>query len=91
MTSLKTRDKTFIIFSLLLAAIVGGLVGDIIGQFLPDGAAKVLFSRAFEIGWDTTTLDLWALTVSFGLHIKINFVSVLTMILVIVYFKWWYL
>ncbi len=88
---MKTRNKTFIIFSLILAAIVGGLVGDIIGQFLPDGAAKILFSRAFEIGFDTTTIDLWVITVSLGAQIKINFVSVLTMILVIVYFKWWYL
>ncbi len=88
---MKSRDKTFIIFSLILAAIVGGLVGDIIGQFVPDGPAKILFSRAYELGFDTTTLDLWVITVSFGLQVKINLVSVLTMVLVIVYFKWWYL
>ncbi len=91
MNALKTRDRTFIIFSLILAAIVGGLVGDIIGQFLPDGPAKILFSRAYVIGWDTTTIDLWVITLSIGAQLKINLISVLTMLLVIVYFKWWYL
>lgn len=88
---MKSRELTFVMFSLILAAVVGGLVGDIIGQFLPDGSAKTLFSRAFEIGFDTTTIDLWAITLSLGMTIKINFVSVLTIILVIAYFKWWYL
>ena len=88
---MKRRDKTFIIFALILAAIVGGLIGHIVGSFLPaESAAKTLFSNEFSVGFDETTLDLWVITVTFGIWIKINFVSVLTMILVLVYFKWWY-
>ncbi|MFQ5607728.1 MAG: DUF4321 domain-containing protein [Candidatus Zixiibacteriota bacterium] len=88
---MKVRERAFIMFSLILAAVIGGLVGDIIGQFLPDGAAKTLFSRFFEVGFSPTTVDLWAIVFTVGLSIKINFVSVLTMILVVVYFRWWYL
>ncbi|MBN4076216.1 DUF4321 domain-containing protein [Gemmatimonas aurantiaca] len=87
---MKSRDRSFMVFSLVLAAIVGGLVGDIIGQFLPDGAAKTLFSRAFDIGFDPTTIDLWVISMTFGMMLKINFVSILTIILVVVYFKWWF-
>ena len=88
---MRSSQRAFIMFSLILAAVVGGLVGDIIGQFLPEGAAKTLFSRAFEIGFSPATVDLWAVIFTVGLTIKINFVSVLTMILVVVYFRWWYL
>lgn len=87
---MKSRDRSFMVFSLVLAAIVGGLVGDIIGQFLPDGAAKTLFSRAFDIGFDPTTIDLWVISMTFGMMLKINFVSILMIILVVVYFKWWF-
>ncbi|HSH00673.1 MAG TPA: DUF4321 domain-containing protein [candidate division Zixibacteria bacterium] len=87
---MKARERTFIMFALILAAVVGGLVGHIIGDFLPEGAAKTLFSKEFPIGFNATTLDLWVITMTFGFWIKINFVSVLTMLLVIVYFKWWY-
>jgi len=88
---LKRREVIFVVTALILGAVIGGLVGDIIGTFLPPGAAKTLFSKSIQIGIDTTRLDLYAISFTFGLMVKINFLSVLTVILVIVYFRWWYL
>jgi hypothetical protein len=88
---LKKREVIFIVTALILGAVIGGVVGDIIGTFLPPGAAKTLFSKSILIGIDTTRLDFYAITLTFGLMVKINFLSVLTVILVIVYFRWWYL
>ena len=76
--------------ALLLGAILGGLLGEIIGSFLPDGAAKTLFSRSVEIGFDSTTLHLFTITFTLGLLIKLNFVSLLMVVLVLIYFRWWY-
>ncbi len=80
-----------LIVALLLGAILGGLLGEIIGSFLPEGAAKTLFSRSVEIGFDSTTLNLFTITFTIGLLIKLNFVSLLMVVLVLVYFRWWYL
>ncbi len=88
---MKRREVIFIVTGLILGAVVGGLVGDIIGTFLPPGAAKTLFSKSIQIGLDTTRIDFYAISFTFGLMVKINFLSVLTVILVIVYFRWWYL
>ncbi len=88
---MKRREIVFIVTSLILGAVIGGLVGDIIGTYLPPGAAKTLFSKSIEIGLDTTRIDFYAIALTFGLMFKINFLSVLTVILVIVYFRWWYL
>ena len=88
---MKRREVIFIVTALILGAVIGGLVGDIIGSFLPPGAAKTLFSKSIQIGIDTTRVDFYAITFTFGLMVKINFLSVLTVILVIVYFRWWYL
>ncbi|MEZ5358325.1 MAG: DUF4321 domain-containing protein [Candidatus Zixiibacteriota bacterium] len=88
---MKRREVIFIVTGLILGAVIGGLVGDIIGTFLPPGAAKTLFSKSIQIGLDTTRIDLYAISFTFGLMVKINFLSVLTVILVIVYFRWWYL
>lgn len=87
----KKREVIFIVTALILGAVIGGLIGDIIGTFLPPGAAKTLFSKSIEIGIDTTRVDFYAITFTFGLMVRINFLSVLTVILVIVYFRWWYL
>jgi hypothetical protein len=87
----KRRELTFIVTGLILGAIMGGLVGDIIGTYLPDGAARTLFMKSVVIGFDTTKVDLYAISFTIGLMFKINFMSVLFVLLVIVYFRWWYL
>ncbi|MBD3404026.1 DUF4321 domain-containing protein [candidate division GN15 bacterium] len=88
---MKRRELTFIITALVLGAVMGGLVGDIIGTYLPPGAAKTMFTKSVQIGIDTTQIDLFAVSLTFGLMFKINFMSVLVVLLVVVYFRWWYL
>lgn len=88
---MKRRDVTFLIISLLLAGIVGGLVGDIVGNYLPEGAVKTLFQKNIPIGFDTGTIEFYVLSFSFGIKVVINFMSMLFMILVLIYFRWWYI
>jgi len=88
---LKRRELTFLITALILGAVLGGLVGDIIGTFLPPGAAKTVFTKSVEIGFSPAQVDIYAVSFTLGLKFKINFMSVLVVLLVIVYFRWWYL
>ncbi|UCD93993.1 MAG: DUF4321 domain-containing protein [Candidatus Zixiibacteriota bacterium] len=88
---MKTRELTFIIVALLLGAILGGFVGELIGSFLPPGAAKILFTKSLKIGFETTRVELYSISFTVGLMFKINFMSVLAVLLVIVYFRWWYI
>jgi hypothetical protein len=88
---MKRREVIFIITALILGAVMGGLVGDIIGTFLPPGAAKTVFTKSIEIGIDTTRIEFYAISLTFGLMFKINFMSVLVVLLILVYFRWWYL
>lgn len=88
---MKAREISFIIIALLLGAVIGGLIGDIIGTYLPEGAAKMLFTKSISVGFETFKVDFYAISFTVGLMLKINFVSVLCVIGVIVYFRWWYL
>ena len=102
------REITFLLVAITLAAVFGGIVGDVIGSFLPEGTIKTLFVKHLQIGigsepyvavQDNTgplrhaplTINLFSITLTFGLLIKINFVSVLFVLLVFVYFRWWFL
>jgi len=88
---LKKRELTFIIVALILGAVIGGLIGDIIGTFLPPGAAKTVFTKTIEIGFDTVKADFFIISFILGLKLKINFMSMMVVLLVIIYFRWWYL
>ena len=88
---MKGRELTFIIVALLLGAILGGFVGELIGSFLPEGAAKILFTKSVSVGFETTRVQLYSLAFTVGLMFKINFMSILVVLLVIIYFRWWYI
>jgi len=88
---LKRSEIVFLIVSLILAAVAGGLVGDIIGKFLPDGATKTLFQESLQIGIKPFTVDFFAISFTLGFMFKINFVSVLFLVMVVIYFRWWYI
>jgi hypothetical protein len=88
---LKKREVIFITTALILGAVMGGLVGDIIGTFLPPGAAKTVFTKSIQIGFETTRVEFYAISFTIGLMFKINFMSVLVVLLILVYFRWWYL
>jgi len=79
---MKRRDTLILVISLLLAGIVGGLLGDIIGYYLPDGAVKTLFQKNIPIGFDTGEVDFFVISFNFGIKVVINFMSMLFMILV---------
>ena len=88
---MKHSEAAFLTTALILAAVLGGLVGEMIGSFLPDGAVRFLFERSVEIGFESLHLDIYTINLTFGLMIKLNFVSVLLVLLVIIYYRWWYL
>jgi len=88
---MKRREVVFLTVALVLGAVVGGLLGEMIGSFLPEGAVKTLFTQSIDIGFRTFTAEFYALSFTLGLMIKINFVSVLLILFVIVYFRWWYI
>ncbi|MDP3024558.1 MAG: hypothetical protein A2W07_09125 [candidate division Zixibacteria bacterium RBG_16_43_9] len=88
---MKKSEITSIVIALLLAAVIGGLIGDLIGTFIPEGAVRILFKESINIGFKAISFDFYSISLTFGLMVKINFVSILMVILVIVYFRWWYL
>ena len=102
---MRNRELKFITVSLILATILGGFLGAFIGAYLPDGAVKTLFERDLKIGigdqgivfnqeaenFKPLYLNLYSISFGLLLLIRINFVSVLAVILVIIYFKWWYI
>ena len=67
------------------------MIGDIIGTFLPTGAAKTVFTKSIPIDFGTLKVDFYAISFTFGFKLKINFMSMLVVLLVIIYFRWWYI
>jgi hypothetical protein len=87
---LRRSEIVFLVVGMVLAAVIGGLIGEIVSTFLPEGAVKTLFEKSIEIGFKTIELHFYAISLFFGIMFRVNFVSLLLIILVIIYFRWWY-
>ncbi|MEW5993274.1 MAG: DUF4321 domain-containing protein [Candidatus Zixiibacteriota bacterium] len=89
---MKQREVTFLIIALLLAVALGAVVGDILASLLPaDNTVGKVLQKTVAFGVPTVEVDFFAISVTLGLTLRINFMSVLFVLLVIVYFRWWYL
>lgn len=97
---MRGREITFLIVGIVMAAVAGALVGHLVGSLIPGGPMKGVFTSTIEIGLgkgvalhpvEPVHLDLYAIALAFGFTLRINFVSVLFVLLLLIYFRWWYL
>ena len=62
---------------LILGALVGALLGEIIRLLFPGGILEQVFARGVSPGLSPATMDLRVLSVTFGCTLRLNLASVL--------------
>ncbi len=82
---MKNRDISLITLGLFTGAIIGGVIGNLMGWMLPEGVVKDFFltSVNFDIGSSFGSdngiiiIDFNIITLKFGLSLSLNFTSVI--------------
>jgi hypothetical protein len=79
---------TFIIA--LIAGLVGGsLISELLKMVLPTGVVKDFLTYSVNFGMDPVTVDLAAIKLTLGLTFSFTIFSLLFIIGIVYYFKWW--
>ncbi|MCD6336733.1 MAG: hypothetical protein DRP93_03240 [Candidatus Neomarinimicrobiota bacterium] len=60
---------------ILIAAIIGGALGHLFANVLPEGSVKDFFSINFPIGFNNFTLNLYFIEFTLGFRLHVNFLS----------------
>lgn len=60
---------------LILGALVGALLGEVIRLLFPGGILEQLFARGVSPGLSPATMDLRVLSVTFGFTVRLNLAS----------------
>lgn len=83
---MKNRDVSLIALGLLTGAIIGGVIGNLMGWMLPEGVVKDFFLTSFDLDIGSSfagsesgviIIDLKIITLKFGLALSLNFTSVI--------------
>lgn len=73
---------------LIVAGIIGNLVGKLFGLVLPNGAFRDVLSEGFRYGIEpAVNLDLWMCTLTLGFTLQINLCGFLCMLFFLFLFK----
>ncbi len=81
------RTLGFIFITLFCGAVIGSVLGELIGWIMPDGVVKQFFLTGIDIdlaglaGFDSGViiLNLIVLTLKFGLKVSLNFIGLVGM------------
>ncbi len=74
---------------IFVGALLGAVLGELIGLVLPDGVVKEFFLRSVSFGLSPTTINLVLLTFTFGMTIKLNIIGVIGIVLASYIFRWY--
>jgi len=74
---------------LLLGAMVGSLIGELIKMGIPDGVVKEVFLRSVDIRIGPGVIDLLMFSITFGLTLKFNFIGIIGLIIAYYLLRFW--
>lgn len=85
------RYRKFALFALWLVAgaVIGSVVGQLLGLILPDGVVRQFFLTGTRIGFGPATLDLAVMSITVGFTLTINVMGVLGILFAGYYFRWY--
>ncbi len=87
--SSKRKSVAFIVLILLLGALVGSALGEVLALILPDGVVKEFFLGAISGGLEPTTLNAVLFTITIGFTIKLNVIGIVGIVVVAYLLRWY--
>ncbi len=75
---------------LIIGAILGSGLGEIVGLIVPEGVVKQFFLRSVTIGFDPLTLNLGIMDFTFGFHFVLNVIGVVGIAFAAYLLRWYH-
>lgn len=84
------RPLGLVAIILLLGAVMGTLLGDLIGMVLPDGSiVEEFFTKTGPLGFDPTTINTGLFTFTIGFTLRINVIGIVGVVIAIYLLRWY--
>jgi hypothetical protein len=85
---MRRKSLGFIIFIIVLGALVGSALGEVLGLILPAGVVKDFFLKSATASIGPGTLDIILLTFTIGFSIKLNITGVIGIVIAAYALRW---
>jgi len=85
---MRKRNIGFIIFIIIIGALIGSALGEIIAFVIPSGVVKDFFLKSITASIGPGTLDLILLKFTLGFAIKLNIAGVVGVVIAAYILRW---
>jgi hypothetical protein len=79
----------FVIGVLLLGAMIGSLLGELLRSLIPDGVVKEVFLRSIDIMLGPALIDLIMFSITLGFTLKLNFIGIIGLAVAYYILRFW--
>lgn len=85
---MRRKNLGWILIIVILGALIGSALGEVLGLILPEGVVKEFFLRSAQFSLGPASLNLIILTITLGFSIKLNVIGVLGIIFAAYALRW---
>ena len=79
---------TFVV-AIIIGLVSGSLISQLLLMVLPTGVVRDFLTKAVSFGLKNVEVDIGVINFSFGLNFNFTIVSMLIVVGIVYYFKWW--
>jgi hypothetical protein len=85
---MRKKSLAFIIFIIVLGALIGTAIGEVLGLILPAGVVKEFFLKSASASVGPATLNIILITLTLGFTFKINITGVIGILIAAYALRW---
>ena len=85
---MRKKSVAFVVLIIVLGALIGSALGEIIAYVAPDGVVKDFFLKAVSASIGPGTLDIIILSFTLGFSIKLNIIGVFGIFIAAYVLRW---
>jgi len=85
---MKKESFGFILIVLVLGALIGSALGEVLAYIIPNGVVKQFFLKSASASVGPGTFNIIILTITLGLSIKVNIVGIIGILIAAYALRW---
>lgn len=85
---MRKKSTAFIIFIIIVGALIGTAIGEVIGILVPQGVVQDFFLKSASASIGPGTLDIKLLTITLGFSFKLNVMGVIGILIAAYALRW---
>ncbi len=85
---MRKKSTAFIVFIIILGALIGTALGEVIGILVPGGVVQDFFLKSASASFGPATLDIILFTITMGFSFKLNITGVIGILIAAYALRW---